>query len=599
MKGTTAVVLGVLALALAACGAPTPEPPDTASPIAPNYSAPANPAAGQQFYFVMVDRFANGDPANDEGGLSGTRLETGYDPADTGFFHGGDLQGVIDHLDYIQGLGTTAIWLTPVFANRPVQGDAGSASAGYHGYWVTDFSRVDPHLGTNGDLKALVAAAHEKGMKVYLDVITNHTADLIQLTDPRGYGGSYVSLQQYPLTAADGTVLDPTVGADTTAYPALDPATSFPYVPERVGGDVTPDCLEPVTRYHNRGDIVWGSEDDEMYRYGDFSGLDDLATEDPAVLECMTGIYEAWQDFGVDGFRVDTGRHVNMEFWTGFTAAMRAHAADNGQEFFDFAEVYLTVPSALAPYVVEGGFDGVLDFAFQKAAVSFAAGGLASELRDLFDKDGVYETATTDARSLVTFLGNHDMGRVGYFLQYQDEALRRDILAHALMFFARGQPVVYYGDEQGFAGTGGDKSARQDLFGNVAPEFVDQKLIDGTVMGTGDHYGTGGLYAAIAELAAVRAGQAALVDGVQVTLAAEYSVFVFARLDEAERTEVIVALNSGKSDSEVTFTSLTPGATYSVAWGGGSPVTAGADGAVTLTVPAIGGVVLVADRAVA
>src|SRR5688500_15294357 len=89
-------------------------------------------AKAEQFYFMLPDRFANGDRRNDRGGLAGDRLATGYDPDDKGFYHGGDLRGVIDKLDYIQGLGTTAIWMAPVFKNRPVQGD----SAGYHGYWI-------------------------------------------------------------------------------------------------------------------------------------------------------------------------------------------------------------------------------------------------------------------------------------------------------------------------------------------------------------------------------------------------------------------------------------------------------------------------------
>ncbi|MEO6999028.1 MAG: alpha-amylase family glycosyl hydrolase, partial [Terracoccus sp.] len=136
-------------------------------------------ATRERFYFLMADRFANGDTSNDEGGLTGGRLETGFDPTDSGFYHGGDLKGVQQKLDYIKGLGTTAIWLTPSFKNRPVQGVGSDASAGYHGYWITDFTQVDPHLGSNAGMKALIDAAHAKGMKVYFDIITNHTADVI------------------------------------------------------------------------------------------------------------------------------------------------------------------------------------------------------------------------------------------------------------------------------------------------------------------------------------------------------------------------------------------------------------------------------------
>src|SRR5664280_2310355 len=91
-----------------------------------------------------------------------SRNQTGFDPTDKGFYHGGDLKGLTDKLDYIKGLGTTAIWMTPAFKNRPVQGTGTDASAGYHGYWITDFTQIDPHLGTNDDMLQLIAKAHAK-----------------------------------------------------------------------------------------------------------------------------------------------------------------------------------------------------------------------------------------------------------------------------------------------------------------------------------------------------------------------------------------------------------------------------------------------------
>jgi alpha-amylase len=112
------------------------------------------PVTGESFYFVMADRFENGSAANDRGGLTGDRLVHGFDPTARGFYQGGDLKGLLDRIDYIQGLGTTAIWLTPSFKNKAVQLEDGP-SAGYHGYWITDFTQIDPHLGTNADLRAL------------------------------------------------------------------------------------------------------------------------------------------------------------------------------------------------------------------------------------------------------------------------------------------------------------------------------------------------------------------------------------------------------------------------------------------------------------
>ena len=159
------------------------------------------PLTREQMYFVMADRFANGSTANDAGGLTGGRLETGLDPTAKGFYHGGDLKGLTGKLDYIKGLGTTAIWLTPSFKNRPVQGTGSDASAGYHGYWITDFTQVDPHLGTNADLKNLVNAAHGKGMKVFFDIITNHTADVIDYTQQQY---TYIDKTTTPYKDASG-----------------------------------------------------------------------------------------------------------------------------------------------------------------------------------------------------------------------------------------------------------------------------------------------------------------------------------------------------------------------------------------------------------
>ncbi|MDQ7078948.1 MAG: alpha-amylase family glycosyl hydrolase, partial [Robiginitomaculum sp.] len=130
-------------------------------------------------YFLLPDRFENGDRANDTGGVKGGRLVNGFDPTNKGFFHGGDLKGLTQRLDYIQGLGATAIWLAPIYQNKAVQGAPGAESAGYHGYWITDFTKVDSHFGTNDDMRTFVDAAHKRGIKVYMDIVTNHTADVI------------------------------------------------------------------------------------------------------------------------------------------------------------------------------------------------------------------------------------------------------------------------------------------------------------------------------------------------------------------------------------------------------------------------------------
>lgn len=546
----------------------------------------------------MTDRFANGDTSNDTGGLTGGRSVTGLDPTDEGYYHGGDIQGIIDHLDYIQSLGTTAVWLTPSFANQPTQGEGANESAGYHGYWVTDFTSIDAHLGGNEALARLRDALHERGMKLYLDIITNHTADLIDYQEGQY---SYVDTATKPYTDADGNTIDISALADKDGFPTLSASSSFPYTPVRTG-TVIPDALNDVTLYHNRGNSTWTGESVTM---GDFDGLDDLMTENPTVEKTFVQVYESWMDFGVDGFRIDTVKHVNFDFWRTWTTAVDAHAADTNPDFFTFGEVYDADATRTSPYVRQTGMDATLDFAFQAGALNYAKGYTAGGLSQLFASDDYYTTAHSSVYAEPTFLGNHDMGRLGYLLgggTGSTETLERDELAHELMFLTRGQPVVYYGDEQGFAGSGGDKASRQDMFGTQVSAFATEQLVDGTTEGTSDHYDTSSaLYQKISGLAQLRSSSKALSSGSQIELHADdgAGVYAFARVDRDEKVEHLVALNNATGERTATFTTLTPGATYTPMYGTQDSVTADADGTVTLNVPALSAVVLKADRTVA
>ncbi len=559
---------------------------------------------GQQFYFVMTDRFANGDPTNDAGGLTGDRLVTGLDPTDKGFYHGGDLAGLRSKLDYIEGLGTTAIWLTPSFVNKPVQGTGADASAGYHGYWITDFTQIDPHLGTNAELEALIADAHARGINVYFDIITNHTADVIDYT---GGAYDYVDQATRPYTDAGGAAFDPADYAGTSTFPALNAATSFPYVPVVNPAEANvkvPAWLNDVTKYHNRGNSTYSGE---STTYGDFSGLDDLMTEDPAVVQGFVDVYDTWVDLGIDGFRIDTAKHVNFEFWQTFTTAVKAHAASIGNDdFFMFGEVYDADATKTAPYVRDSDMSSVLDFSFQSAATTFARGFNPDVLSTLYASDDWYTTGHSSATALPTFLGNHDMGRVGHLLRDDADGLARSELAHSLMFLSRGQPVVYYGDEQGFEGDGSlggtDKDARQDMFATQVDEYANQQLLSGELAGSQDRFdATAPLYQHIADLAALRASTPALVDGAQIErpVSGADSVYAFSRVLPADKIEHLVALNNATAPAAVTVTSLTPGATFTPLYGGGVAVSADSAGVVSLTVPALSALVLVANGAVA
>ena len=210
-----------------------------------------------------------------------------------------------------------------------MQGEGANASAGYHGYWITDFTQIDPHLGTNAELEALIAEAHAKGIKVYFDIITNHTADVIDYEEEQY---SYVDQATSPYLDADGTAFDPADYADADTVPTSrrsTPATSFPYTPAIAAADAdlkVPAWLNDPTLYHNRGDSTW---EGESVTYGDFVGLDDLMTEHPTVVNGFVDVYEQWIDLGIDGFRIDTAKHVNFEFWEQWSTEVLdyAHAA--------------------------------------------------------------------------------------------------------------------------------------------------------------------------------------------------------------------------------------------------------------------------------
>ena len=176
----------------------------TAAQAAPATDFRARLPQDEVIYFLLPDRFENGSPDNDTGGIAGGKLQHGFDPTDEGFYHGGDLAGLTRRLDYIQGLGATAVWVAPVFRNKPVQGEPGREFSGAHGYWITDFTSVDPHFGTDAEFAALVEAAHARGMKVYMDIIANHTADVIRYRECPKNDCAYRSRADYPYARQGG-----------------------------------------------------------------------------------------------------------------------------------------------------------------------------------------------------------------------------------------------------------------------------------------------------------------------------------------------------------------------------------------------------------
>jgi alpha-amylase len=363
-----------------------------------------------------------------------------------------------------------------------------------------------------------------------------------------------------------------------------------------------PAWLNDVTLYHNRGNTTFTGEDS---LYGDFFGLDDLFTEHPRVVSGMVQIYESWiKDFGVDGFRIDTMKHVNDEFWQKFGPQVLQFAHEHGKnEFFMFGEVFDTSRSVTSHFTTHDRVQAVLDFPFQAAARDFASRGQpTSQLGAFFAGDDWYTDADSNVYQLPTFLGNHDMGRIGGFVQSDSpgagdaEWVARDRLAHELMYLSRGNPVIYYGDEQGFTGgTRGDQDARQTMFPSRVPDYLDDDLLGTDATHAQSNFvPSHPLYQAINRLAALTREYPALRDGAHQHRYAigDAGIYAFSRIDRGEQREYVVALNNSEQAQTAPIPTYIPKRSFLRIYGNGPDRVKSDDtGRLTLTVPALSTVV--------
>ena len=315
------------------------------------------------------------------------------------------------------------MWVAPIFKNKAVQGRPGDESAGYHGYWITDFTRVDPHFGTNADFKALVDAVHARGMKFYMDIVANHTADVIYFAECEGKSECpYRSIADYPYQRRGGTsgaainlgFTGENDGSAANFARLTDPNYAYTVrVPQSERTIKVPAWLNDPIYYHNRGNSTFRGESSTM---GDFVGLDDVFTEHPRVIRGMIEIFGSWIDrFGVDGFRIDTAQHVNPEFWQAFVPAMLARAKARGiPNFHIFGEVAMddADPAHTAENTRVDKLPSVLDFAFLHAVRHVVAGESGTDaLAKLFRADAIYEggaagrAAAADLRQQSRFPG--------------------------------------------------------------------------------------------------------------------------------------------------------------------------------------------------
>jgi glycosidase len=502
------------------------------------------------FYFVLPDRFYNADTSNDLGAAANDKKRAvsrgGFDKSHKGMYHGGDLVGLTEKLPYLDNMGVSAIWLTPVLRNRAIQ----AGTSGYHGYWILDFTEIDPHLGSNAELKNFIDQAHKRNIKVFFDIITNHTADVIKTRECHGADGL-------------GSIVKTSKGNGCPFISLSELAKGKHYSPLIPKGDEslkTPEWLNDMSVYHNQGDSFW--EGESAVR-GDFSGLDDLHTQKDSVVNGMIAIYkDIIDEFKPDGFRIDTVKHVNIEFWQQFSPALMQHAKTQGiDNFFMFGEVYSFEPELLSRFTTEAKIPSVLDFAFQSAITKVLVEQQGTDvLATLFEKDHFYQTdhqdidlksmPNTNANQLVNFTGNHDMGRFAYSLiksihRYsEEEQIQRNLLAHAMMFFSRGVPVIYYGDEQGFVGDGGDQASRQDMMPSLVASYNDDDLLATDNTTADDNFDINHLfYQSFAKYAELYQKYSALRFGEQVVVYAQDKPGLFAITRKIKATSEIKAQN--------------------------------------------------------
>jgi hypothetical protein len=305
----------------------------------------------------------------------------------------------------------------------------------------------------------------------------------------------------------------------------------------------------------------------------------------------------------VDGFRIDTMKHVNNEFWQEFGPDILSYAKEQGKdEFFMFGEVFDTTKSFTSQFTTRNNMQAVLDFPFQEAARNFASKSKdATALETFFAGDDWYTDADSNVYQLPTFLGNHDMGRIGSFITADNpgstdaEQVARDQLAHELMYFSRGNPVVYYGDEQGFTGPGGDQDARQTLFASQVPEYLDDDLLGTDATHAEDNFNTRHpLYAKISQLAELTRQHPALRDGAHQHRYASHGpgIYAFSRIDAEDQREYVVALNNSEQPQTAEVPTYIAKRDYMRIYGeSADEATTSADAKLTVTVPPLSAVV--------
>jgi len=384
----------------------------------------------ENIYFIFTDRFNDGDPSNNSATPGAP-----FAPTNSRGIHGGDFKGIELKADYLKALGATAIWITPIPLNV-----GGSA---YHGYGAKDFYQLAPHLGTLTDLSNMVATCHSRGIKVILDVVVNHSGNIID-SGETGY---------------------PTYKA--TGYNMRYRSAGEQHAPPFNITNAVPPAFTSI--FHTNGVIQNFSSLDQVEK-GELSNLDDFNTQLTFVRTNMANIYKYWIEVAdLDGFRVDTVKHVdhnNGGFWNYWCPEMHNFATSIGKSnFFMFGEVYDGSDEKNGLYTgtklsTNFALDSVVDYPlyFMVGSVFASATANTKQIEDHYNAIPTYYDAAAQYR-LVTFLDNHDQRR---FLNINSSTNRLNVALNFL-YTARGVPCLYYGTEQAFNG-GTDPSNREDMF---------------------------------------------------------------------------------------------------------------------------------------
>jgi cyclomaltodextrin glucanotransferase len=500
----TRLLYAVAILALSGCAAASPKGESPA-----DYYGTLHPFAAEAVYFVVTDRFVNGDTSNDyrdQGGANHSfdRPMTCADGVvDNVGYLGGDFRGLLDNADYIRDMGFSSVWITPIVDNPGEAFTGGDAitctsiltdrgKAAYHGYWGTNFYKVDEHLPSAGlGFADLTRELRGKGLKTVLDIVANHGSPAYGMTMPQAdFGRIY---------AADGSLL---ADHQNLAPDQLDPEH------------------QPLHRFFNKE--------------GNLAQLADLNGSNPEVMDYLVNAYLQWIEQGAYAFRVDTVPYQSHEFWKEFTTRIRARHPD----FFMFGEVFKFDARELAPYTwAENGAMSVLDFPL-KAAMAEVFPTPDSDYSKVEDALYLTKRLYQNPYELATFYDNHDMAR----MQASDAGF---IDAHNWLFTARGIPVIYYGSEMGFMRGRVEHSGNRNYYGvdNIAAAKASP------------------IRAQLARIAKVRAASPALQRGLQLNLEFDGNRAAFLRVYQHEGTAqtALVLLNKGDAAAEFSLSNLPTG----------------------------------------